>query len=440
MNNPDELDPFTTQSSQLRNEIPPQAKSVITTFSLTLKSVFHGLDDETIETLKEVGQIEKYGAGHVLIKQGNVGETFFILLEGRVAVTKDHQGGEEFMLGILNPGKYFGEMSLLDDVVRTATCTTMTPVSVLEITKSAFNQMVKESPQLAYLIMFQILSNLRRDESNALIAIVEKAKELEASNYKLRATQARLIQQERAKRELEIAGEVQRDLLPRDIPDFDRYEISSYIGAIRAGADFFDVIELDDEHIGILLGDVGDRGIQASIHMTMIRTLFRVESGRAHSPLEVARAAQDGMLALGPVHKLSVKAMYGVLHRSSGLFTYVNAGQERPYLSRPGQGIAQLKGKGESLGNGSATPFELEEKKIGLKPNDRLLFFSSGLLAVTNEKDEPFNREELLNIIKEEESGTASGLTEAIVDKAEKWHGNRENEADIALLTIRVKG
>lgn len=439
MNSPEEFDPLTTPAKQQKSEIPPQAKSVITTFSLTLKSVFHGLDDDTIGTLKEVGQIQKYGAGHILIKQGKMGETFFILLEGRVAVTKDHQGGEEFMLGILNPGKYFGEMSLLDDVVRTATCTTMTPVIVLEITKSAFNQLVQKSPQLAYLIMFQILSNLRRDESNALIAIVEKAKELEASNYKLRATQARLIQQERAKRELEIAGEVQRNLLPRNIPDFGRYEISPYVGAVRAGADFYDVIDLDDAHIGILLVDIGDRGLQASIEMTMVHTLFRVESRRTRSPLETTTAVHHGLLDLTSERELFFQVIYGVLHRPSGLFTYIIAGHERPYLSRPGQGIAQLKGSGGPLGTADGTDLGLEEKKIGLKPNDRLFLFSHGLLNVTNEQEERFSREHLLNIIKSEESGTASGLTEAIVDEAEKWHADREQEVDIALLTLRVE-
>ena len=87
----------------------------------------------------------------------------------------------------------------------------------------AFDEIMMTKPKLAYAVMFQVLSNMRRNESNALNQLMTKAEELERTNKKLTIAQEELVKAERFKREIEIAGEVQRSLLPNelapDIPD-----------------------------------------------------------------------------------------------------------------------------------------------------------------------------------------------------------------------------
>lgn len=419
-------------------EKPIHMTSIMMTYSLTLRAVFHGLDDSTVQQLKSIGKMRRYDASTVLITQGEIGDRFYILMDGRVAITKDQETGEQMMLGIIGPGKYFGEMSLLDNVPRTATCTAMTRVIVLEITKESFNALIKHSPQLAYAVMYQILSNHRRDESNALNALVEKAEQLEEAYDELRSAHAKLIQHERVKRELEIAGEVQRNLLPKELPQSQRFDFAAYIGSVKAGADFYDVIELDDRHIGLLLGDVGDQGLHASLFMTMARTLFRVESRRSLSPIEVIQAVHKGMLDVATTNDMFVKAFYGVIDKQTGHMTYVIAGQERPYLYRPGKGIAHLKGKGNYLG--LTQTIHVEEKKIRLIPGDQLVLFNNGLVSVTNANGKPFERERLLNVIKKNRAENAGTLLEDITNAIRPWaRGSNVNyEEQIALVVAHV--
>ncbi|MFK7802974.1 MAG: SpoIIE family protein phosphatase [Anaerolineae bacterium] len=412
--------------------------SKIKTFTRGLRAVFHGLDDSTVDQLSQIGETKSFNPGELIIEQGDIGTTFYVLLDGRVAITQTSIGVEELTLGVVTPGKYFGEMGLLEDVARTATCMAMTDVKVLEISKSAFDEIMETMPKLAYSVMFQVLSNLRRNESNALNSLVNKAEELELANQELKQAQEQLVRAERFKREIEIAGEVQRSLLPRELPKHDGIEFAAWLGAIRAGGDFYDVIDLDDEHIGILLGDVGNQGIQASLYMTMVRTLYRVECRRSLSPREVTLAVHDGILDVTTVSDMYANAFYGVLHKPSGMFSYVVAGQEQPFLYRPGQGIAQLKGRGNFLG--LAPSITLEEKRLRVRPGDRLILVSDGIFGATSQTDEIFSQEILIELIKEGKDKNAQELTESIVTALEQWTNNEDpyTHNDLALVIMDV--
>lgn len=414
--------------------------SKIKTFTNSLRAVFHGLDDLTVDQLSRIGETKYFAPGELIIEQGQVGNTFYVLLDGRVAITQKSIGVEELTLGVVTPGKYFGEMGLLEDVARTATCMAMTEVKVLEISKSAFDEIMETMPKLAYSVMFQVLSNLRRNESNALNSLVNKAEELEKANQELKQAQEQLVRAERFKREIEIAGEVQRSLLPRQLPTHEGLEFAAWLGAIRAGGDFYDVIDLDDEHIGILLGDVGNQGIQASLYMTMVRTLFRVECRRSLSPKTVALAVHAGILDVTTVSDMYANAFYGVLHKPSGMFSYVVAGQEQPFLYRPGQGIAQLKGRGNFLG--LAPSITLEEKRLRTRPGDRLILISDGIFGASSSSGEIFSQDILIELIKKAKDEDAQTLIGTIVTALEQWTNNQDPYAhnDLALVIMHILG
>lgn len=414
--------------------------SQVATFTRSLRAVFHGLDVDIVKELSSFGNLKNYPPSDIIIQQGLVGDTFYVLLEGRVAVTQKSIGEEEITLGVVTPGKYFGEMGLLDEVSRTATCIAMTEVKALEVDRAAFETIMETRPKLAYSVMFHVLSNLRRNESNALNSLVKKAEELEIANRKLQSAQEEIIAAERFKREIEIAGEVQRSLLPKTLPQHDGIEFSAWLAATRAGGDFYDVIDLDAEHIGVLLGDVGNQGIQASLYMTMVRTLFRTECRRSLSPHKVAMAVHNGIMDVTTVSDMYVNAFYGVLHKPSGMFTYIIAGQEQPFLHRPGQGIAQLKGRGDFLG--LAKTINLVEKRMRTRPGDRLILVSDGIYGSTNAEGDVFSQSTLIDIIKSGKEGSAEELTQSISSALEGWtHStNPYDRNDLALLVMRIIG
>ncbi|MEM8859020.1 MAG: SpoIIE family protein phosphatase [Chloroflexota bacterium] len=437
MKDPAQIFETTPNSSNAQFDTSPTV-SQVATFTRSLRAVFHGLDVDIVKELTTFGTLKTYQPGDIIIQQGLVGDTFYVLLEGRVAITQKSIGEEEITLGVVTPGKYFGEMGLLEDVSRTATCIAMTEVKALEVGQTSFEEIMETRPKLAYSVMFHVLSNLRRNESNALNSLVKKAEELEVANRKLQNAQEELIAAERFKREIEIAGEVQRSLLPKELPEHDGIEFSAWLAATRAGGDFYDVIDLDDENIGVLLGDVGNQGIQASLYMTMVRTLFRTECRRSLSPKEVAMAVHNGIMDVTTVSDMYVNAFYGVLHKPSGMFTYIIAGQEQPFLHRPGQGIAQLKGRGNFLG--LAQTINLPEKRMRTRPGDQLILVSDGIYGAINDNGDVFGQDTLIELIKASKNESAKELTTNISSALESWTSstNPYDHNDLALLVMKI--
>ncbi len=92
------------------------------TFETVLEKAFKGLDRETLAALERVAQARRYPAGTILCRQGQVEDTFYIVAEGSVAIVQDLEDGQQRLLATRTVGEYFGELSLLDDTPRVATC------------------------------------------------------------------------------------------------------------------------------------------------------------------------------------------------------------------------------------------------------------------------------------------------------------------------------
>jgi serine phosphatase RsbU (regulator of sigma subunit) len=167
----------------------------------------------------------------------------------------------------------------------------------------------------------------------------------------LKAAQADLVDKERMERELEIAAEVQRSILPGTLPQYDNYRFAAFLEPARQiGGDLYNVIDLDEDHVGILIADVADKSVQAALYMAVITTLFQVVAKQYLSPVEVAQAVHRNLMEVSSGANIFVTAFYGILCRSTGVLTYIIAGQDRPFFLRRNQPIETLAGRGRFLG------------------------------------------------------------------------------------------
>ncbi len=423
-------------TNEIKESLPSGRTLAQTMVGVTqlVKQVFHGLDANAIEELRLVGQMREYDPSFILTRQGEVGDKFYVIMSGKIAITQRLDDGTELMLGTLGKGKYFGEMSLLDNSPRVATCTTLTQTKMLELTKDEFNRLVKSSPAIAYAIMTRVLRNLRANDVRALDALLSKTKELEKTNNELKAAQNALLESERYKREFELAAELQRDLLPTTLAAKGKFSFEAFLGAKEASGDFYDVIDLDGEHVGILMGDVADQGVNASMFMAVTRSLFVVESKRSLSPMAVTQAVHEDLLHLSHSNNMFVMAFYGVLHCPTGMFSYVVAGQERPFITRQPNVIGQLQGRGNYLGLSQS--IHLEERRIRLVEGDRLVLFTDGVVDITNENGETYSRDRLQKAIHAHRNLAVNEMMEQIVGDMTKWGKNNVNDQDFALLLV----
>ena len=399
------------------------------------KSIFRELDGNALDTLRQVAEMKAYPAQHFLCHQGAVEHTFYIIVEGRVAITQDLEDGQERLLGVLGPREYFGELGLMDDTPRMANCVAITPIQVLEITEEVFDKVLQTSPPVAYTLMRHVLDMLRSNDRLAIADLTTKNEELGDAYRELQAAQEEIVEKERLEHELEIAAEVQTTLMPDDLPDFADYRFAAMIQPARqVGGDFYDAIALDENHVAFLLADVADKSVQAALFMAVARTLFMVESRRSLKPSEVALAVHRGVIDIAPSADIFVTAFYGVLDRSTGTLTYVVAGHERPLLVRPGGGVIRLEGNGRFLG--MIQELDLDEFTFVLQPGDRLVLFSDGVPDATDDSGAQYGYDRLIKILETNQYLPAQGLVDTITSDVDKWRGTSQAFDDLTLLIL----
>ena len=218
-----------------------------------IKTAFVGVDEETLNILRRMAAWKEYPAKTVLCRQGEIEHTFYMVVNGRVSVVQRVDDGEERLLGLLGKNAIFGEMSLIDDSPRMATVMTVVPTTVLEITEQVFDQLVLNSPAIAYAVVQRILANARQLDQRSIEELKSKNTALEQAYEALKAAQAEMVEKERLEREMELAAAVQRNLLPGDLPQFPDYHFAAYLQPARqVGGDFYDVMALDDGTCGFV--------------------------------------------------------------------------------------------------------------------------------------------------------------------------------------------
>lgn len=401
------------------------------------------LDLQMMERLRGIAVSKNYPAGTILTHQGETEHTYYVIESGRAVVTRRMDDGEDQILATLGTRHTFGEMALLDDNPRLATVKTLVDTTVQEITADKFRDLLQTDPDLALHITRRVLANLRRLDHLAIEDLRSKNALLQHAYHDLQAAQVVLVEKKRLEREMELAAEMQRNLLPSVLPQLADYRFYSYLAPARqVGGDLFDVCVIDDEHVALLIADVADKGVHAALMMAVTRTLFFQEASRSHSPREVVYAVHQGLLSIGGTGgngygmDAFVTAFYAVLHRPTGKLTYVRAAQDKPLLRHPGIRPVTLPGDGRFLG--MIEGLVLQEFEARLMPGDQLLLYSDGVTDQINENDEPFGLERLKDAFHEASDQQSGTQIEYLVNNLSHWRGSAPAFDDITMLLVEA--
>ena len=405
----------------------------------TIRQAFKGLSEAELDALCEVATARTYPKGHVLVREGEIEHVFYIIASGQVAITHRLGPSQDRLIAVRNPGEFFGEMALIENKPRSASATTLTEASVLEITEDVFNDFLARSPGMALGMIRHITANLRQADQAALKDLQQKNAELAKAYQELKEAQDDIVAKERLERELEIAGEVQRNLLPTYFPITPGYSYAARNAPARhVGGDFFDVIKVDSEHTGLLLADVSDKGVHAALIMAVTRTLFVAHARRSVSPAEVALAVHNGLLEIAENDDMFVTVFYGVLHMPSGRLRYIRAGQDKPYLfRRTGGPPERLEAEGRFLG--MLPGLSLDEGDCTVEPGDLLVAYSDGVPDAVNPATESYGPERLLALLETRRRDSAQQVCDAIFDDVIAFRGPAPAFDDITALVMRVE-
>src|ERR671917_712388 len=180
----------------------------------------------------------------------------------------------------------------------------------------------------------------------------------------VRQQQQEAKERERIEQELRVARLIQQTLLPKALPELPGYEVAAYYQPAReVGGDFYDFLTLEDGRLGLVVGDVTDKGVPAALVMATTRTMLRAAAQRLLSPGEVLQRTNDALVTDIPPN-MFITCLYAILEPESGHLVYANAGHDLPYR-RHGSAAEELRARGMPLGLMPGMAYEEKEVVLG---------------------------------------------------------------------------
>ena len=248
----------------------------------------------------------------------------------------------------------------------------------------------------------------------------------------VRQREAETQERERTKQELRIARVIQQTLLPKELPKLSGWQVAAHYQPARAvGGDFYDFIGLPNDKLGIVIGDVTDKGMPAAMVMATTRSLLRPTAQRLTSPGPVLELVNDLLYPDIPSN-MFVTCLYLVLSPSSGRIRYANAGHDVPY-GRTAKGVVEFRATGMPLG--SMPGMSYQEMETTIAPGDSVLFYSDGLTEAHNTSREMFGSPRAKELVAAHPGGATlihHLLAELAGFTGEDW----EQEDDVTLVTL----
>jgi glutamyl-tRNA synthetase len=202
-------------------------------------------------------------------------------------------------------------------------------------------------------------------------------------------------------RELKMAGRIQADILPEGVPEIPGWDIAArLISARETSGDFFDFIPLDNQHWGIVVGDVTDKSIGAALFMALTSTLIRTYAVRYPTLPALAMDVVNQRMLSDTRGNIFVTAFYGVLEQKIARLRFVNAGHPPALLvgSRGAKPIDLLKPTGAALGMLEKTHWR--QKVVKFQPGDVLFLYTDGITEAQNSYEEFYGIQRLMKVLR----------------------------------------
>jgi len=253
---------------------------------------------------------------------------------------------------------------------------------------------------------------------------------------------SKIALKERFMKELEIARTVQQNFLPQKSPGIKGINIASLcIPAMEVGGDYYDFIEIDENRLGVVIGDVSGKGISAAFYMTMAKGIIKSLCSDSNSPSDILRK-MNSIFYSNATRNVFISVIYGIFDRTKKEFVFARAGhtpivlrkrdKEQPEFHSP-NGIALGLDKGEIFSQ------VIEDKILEIAPGDVFIFYTDGVSEAVNEKEEEFGEERLAQIITENSDNDANKIVQIIKNKIEEFSSKSYQKDDITLVVVKIE-
>lgn len=264
-----------------------------------------------------------------------------------------------------------------------------------------------------------------------------------ANNLSIAIVNARLYaehveRERRLEREILMARDVQRAMIPESSPNLKGFEIAARLEpALNLSGDFYDYVPISDSRLGIMIGDISGKGIRAAMGMAAARSILRSVSRRGGGPSRVLRDANMRLHRdLGS--QLLLTLVYGVLDAESKTLQYCNAGHNAPLLVRASGKWRALKTGGLLLGVFDKHQYKSET--LHLEKGDVIFFYTDGLVEAHTPLPQriEYGDARILDFLLEHHHLRAPALIEAVFDQVKEFTSGAHQHDDLTLVVVRV--
>jgi serine phosphatase RsbU (regulator of sigma subunit) len=237
--------------------------------------------------------------------------------------------------------------------------------------------------------------------------------------------------------ELRLAGQIQASFLPNKFPPIPGWQLAvTLLPARDTSGDFFDVIELSDGRLGIIVADVADKGVGSALYMALSRTLLRTYAEEYDADPDVVFFAANNRLLKDARANLFITIFYGILDPEQGTITYCNAGHIPPFLIRRSDqdSVDSLARTGMPMGVEADSTWNTETVQID--PGDILVIYTDGIPDAQDEAGNFFNDEAIINLARENTGRLAFEIQSTIIEEVQDFSGDSPQTDDITLMVL----
>ena len=246
------------------------------------------------------------------------------------------------------------------------------------------------------------------------------------------------LEKQRIQEELNVAREIQGHLLPKQGIMDDQFELVGYnLPSKEVGGDYFDFIPLDQNKIGIAIGDISGKGVPAALLMSNLQAVLRISAIGHQSSCDVTRQVNRQITATTSLEKYAT-FFYGILDPGSMVLEYTNAGHNYPILWHQNNSHKLLKEGGLIVGVKSEVNYQSE--KIQLLSGDTLVFYTDGVTEARHlATDEEYGENRLLKILRTINDRSAQSILDGILSSISEFTKGCLQSDDLTLMVLKVK-
>ena len=252
-----------------------------------------------------------------------------------------------------------------------------------------------------------------------------------------------LREQERLKKELEVARRIQLSTLPQGDPQFPGLDVSGVsLPALEVGGDYYDYLELSNGRLAVVVGDVSGKGTSAALYMTQLKGILKT-AAKFHRSLTDLLAEVNDITFRSVESKAFITLMCGAFDGKTRTLHLVRAGHLPLvyFCAQDGRcHEATPRGIGLGLDEGKIFRTQLEEAKIRYHPGDVFLFYSDGVVEARNREGREFDTEPLRRLLEENGHCSAVALRDRILDEVQTFVGPVPQHDDLTLVVVKATG